>query len=78
MDVKFTLVSLALLTVYGLVVCFALAHRTLVTMVLSLVGIPFALASFFILTIAAATPFEIIASIRRTRTLGKMVSRPDS
>lgn len=69
-EVKFALVSFVLLIAYAVLVCFALTLRTRVTIVSSLLGIPLALVSLFVLIMASATTFEIIASIRRTRTSG--------
>ena len=66
-DIPLILIFFAIVAAYGAVVYLALTHRSVVTIVLSLVGIPFAVVFLWLFILMSAIPFEIAASMLRTR-----------
>lgn len=71
MDIPLALILFAGLAGYGVVAYLAVLHRSLLMIVLSLIGIPVAIV-FLPLFIAMSTiPFQIAGSLLRTRLLGK-------
>jgi hypothetical protein len=66
-DVLLIFVLLPIIAAYGTLLYFALVHRSVVTIALSVVGIPFALAALLMLVLIFPIPFQIAASILRTR-----------
>jgi hypothetical protein len=71
MDIPLVLILFAGLAGYGVVAYLAVLHRSLLMIVLSLIGIPVAIV-FLRLFIAMSTiPFQIAGSLLRTRLLGK-------
>jgi hypothetical protein len=70
-DIPLIFILFAMVAVYGTVAYFAVVHRSFVTIVLSLVGIPFGLAFLWLLFMVSVAPFQITASILRTRVFRK-------
>jgi hypothetical protein len=70
-DVRLIFILLAIVVAYGTLVYFAVVHRSFITISLSFVSIPFALASLLMLVLIFPIPFQIAASIMRTRAFRK-------
>jgi len=70
-DVLLALILLLLLSGYGAVVYFALVRRSVLMLGLSVLGAPFAVVFFCLFVLMLAIPFEIAASVLRTRALGR-------
>lgn len=66
-DIPLIFIFFAIVAAYGAAVHLALMHRSFVTIVLSLLGIPFAVVFLWLFILMSAIPFEIVASILRTR-----------
>jgi hypothetical protein len=66
-DIPLIFILFVVLAAYGAVAYFAVVHRGFVMIVLSLLGIPFALISLWLFFLMSAIPFQIVASILRTR-----------
>lgn len=66
-DTPFIFISFAVVAAYGAAVYIAVVHRRFVMVVLSLVGFPFALVFLRLFILISAIPFQIVASILRTR-----------
>ena len=66
-DIPLIFILFAVVAAYGAVAYFAVVHRGVVMIVLSLLGIPFALVSLWLFFLMSAIPFQIVASILRTR-----------
>ena len=70
-DVLLIFILLALVAAHGTLNYFAVAHRGLLMILLSVVGAPFALAFLLLLVLMSPIPFQILASILRTRAFRK-------
>lgn len=70
-DVLLIFILLPIIAAYGALVYFAVVHRSFVASALSIVAIPFALASLFMFVLTFPIPFQIAASILRTRVFRK-------
>jgi hypothetical protein len=70
-DFPLIFISFAAVAAYGAVAYFAAVHRGFIIILLSLLGIPFALAFLGLFFLMVATPFQIVASILRTRVFGR-------
>ena len=66
-DIPLILILLAAVSGYGAVVYFTVLRRGFVMIVLSLLGIPFVLVFLWLFFLMSAIPFQIVASIMRTR-----------
>jgi hypothetical protein len=66
-DVLLIFILLPIIAAYGTLVYFAVVHNSVVMIALSVVAIPFALAALLIFVLTLPIPFEIAASILRTR-----------
>jgi hypothetical protein len=67
MDIPLMFILFALVAAYATVAYFAVVHRGLIMIVVSLAGIPFALVFLWLSILMAAIPFQIAASLFRTR-----------
>ena len=70
-DIPLVFILLAGLAGYGLVAYRAVLHRSLLMIVLSLIGVPFAIVLLRLFIALSATPFQVGGSLLRTRVLGK-------
>jgi hypothetical protein len=66
-DIPLIFILSAVVAAYGAVAYFAAVHRGFSMIVLSLLGIPFALVFLWLFFLLSAIPFQIVASILRTR-----------
>ena len=66
-DIPLIFILFAVVAAYGAVAYLAVVHRGFVMIVLSLLGIPFALVFLWLFVLMSAIPFQIVASILRTR-----------
>jgi len=69
MDISLLFILFALVAGYATVAYFAVVHGRLITIVVALAGIPFALVFLRLSIPMTATPFQIAASLFRTRVL---------
>lgn len=70
-DVLLIVILAAATAAYGAIVYFAVLHHSFITIGFSVVAIPFVLASLLLLVLMCPIPFEIVASILRTRVFPK-------
>jgi hypothetical protein len=73
-DIPLILILFAVLAGYGTVAYLAVVHRAFVMIVLSLIGIPFTVVFLRLFILMSAMPFEIAASLLRTRAYRKRVA----
>jgi hypothetical protein len=70
-DIPLIFIWFAILAGCMSVVCFTIMRRNVIMIVLSVAAIPFGIVSFRLFIIASTIPFQIAASLLRTRAFGR-------
>jgi hypothetical protein len=70
-DIRLAFILFLLLSGYGAVVYLAVLRRSISMIGLSIVGFPFALVSLCLFIVMSVIPFQIAASLWRTRVLAR-------
>ena len=66
-DIPLIFILFVVVAAYGTAAYFGVMHRSLITILLSIAGTPFALVFLWLFILMSAIPFQIAASLLRTR-----------